>query len=72
MTVLQGVPVARIGARAARIEFAPTALALIAGLLWLIGFLVGKLARGLWLIVAYVAASVMTGWDDAQGAVRAS
>lgn len=44
-----------------------TALTLIGAPLWAIGWLVAKVAGGIWLVLAWCAVAVRTGWREARG-----
>jgi hypothetical protein len=61
-TVLERVPVDRIRAEARQIEFARTLLTLFAGLFFVIGWVAGRT----WGAVAWSAAAVKVGWQEAR------
>jgi hypothetical protein len=65
-TMLDRVPVQRITTEAREIHFRRTALTLLAGLFWLLGWSVGKAFTAVWLALAFVAVAVRIGWSDAR------
>jgi hypothetical protein len=69
-TLLARVPLERIDEQARRVEFIRTALTVLAGLLWLIGWAAGKSLGALWLALAWSAAAVRVGWSDARAPRR--
>jgi hypothetical protein len=68
--MLARIPLERIDEQARRAEFRRTVLTLLAGLLWLIGWLAGKSLGLLWLALAWSAAAVRIGWSDAHSPRR--
>jgi hypothetical protein len=65
MALNELVELDRIAVEAHRIDLGRTALTLLAGLFWLIGFVVGKLVIGVVAAVTYSMAAVKVGWQDA-------
>jgi hypothetical protein len=65
-TTLDRVPVQRITTEAREVEFRRTALTVLAGLFWLVGWLAAKTLGGIWLALAWSATAVRVGWSDAR------
>lgn len=65
-TMLDRVPVQRITTEAREVHFRRTALTLLAGLFWSLGWSVGKAFTAVWLALAFVAVAVRIGWSDAR------
>ncbi|MFW6034029.1 MAG: hypothetical protein ACOC9R_02735 [bacterium] len=65
-TVLDRVPVDRVAAEAREIQFRRTALTLLAGLFFVVGWVAGKTLGAVWLAVAWSAAAVKVGWQEAR------
>ncbi len=68
LDLLDRVPVDRITTEAREVDFRRTALTLLAGLFWLIGWTTGKALGGIWLALAWSATAVRVGWADARPA----
>jgi hypothetical protein len=66
MTVLERVPLDRITTQARQVHFTRTALTLLAGLLYGLGWLTAKTLGGIWLAVAWSATAVRVGWVEAR------
>lgn len=64
--VLERVPVDRITAEAKDVEFWRTVLTVIAGVLYGLGWLVGKTFTVAWRVLAWVGVAVKVGWQDAR------
>lgn len=64
--VLDRVPVDRISAEVKDIQFWRTVLTGIAGLLYGLGWVVGKTFTVLWLAMVWVGIAVKVGWQDAR------
>ncbi|MFW6033982.1 MAG: hypothetical protein ACOC9R_02500 [bacterium] len=65
-TLLERVPVERITAEARELHPGRTLLTLIAGLLYLIGWLVGKIFTVVWVAVTWSFAAVKVGFVEAR------
>jgi hypothetical protein len=65
--VLEQVPVSRITREAREVRFGRTVLAVIAGLLYGIGWMTAKLFSVVWFAVAWAGTAVKIGWVDARG-----
>lgn len=65
--VLDRVPVSRITDEAKQVRFGYTVLAVIAGLLYGLGWLTAKAFGLVWLAVAWAGTAVKIGWVDARG-----
>jgi hypothetical protein len=65
-TMLDRVPVQRITTEARQVHFRRTALTLLAGLFWLLGFGVAKAFGAAWFALAWVAVAIRAGWTDAR------
>ncbi|MFI6681890.1 hypothetical protein [Kribbella sp. NPDC050470] len=65
--VLDQVPVGRITKEAREVRFSRTVLAVIAGVLYGIGWLTAKLFGLVWFAVAWAGTAVKIGWTDARG-----
>lgn len=70
--VLDQVPVGRITEEARRVRFGHTVLAVVAGVLYGLGWLAAKAFGVLWLTVAWAGVAVKIGWVDARGRDRLS
>lgn len=71
MAVIQSIhsiPLDRITTEAKDVEFGRTALTLLAGFFWLIGWSVAKVFAVLWFAAAWVATAIRIGWNDARPA----
>lgn len=66
MAVLDRVPLDRITTEGRQIQFRRMLLTLLAGVLFAVGWSVAKLVGVLWLSVAWSAAAVKVGWQDAR------
>ncbi len=64
---LDEVPMSRIAEQARAATFGRTILTVIAGLLYVLGWLVAKGIGGLWFAVAWIGAAIHVGWTDARG-----
>jgi len=65
------IPLDRITAQARQVRFWRTVLTVLAGLLFGVGWLVAKAFGVMWLAVAWSAAAVKVGWQEARrGAAR--
>lgn len=64
--VLDRAPVERITAEARQVQFFRTLLTLIAGILYGIGWLAGKVLGALWLAVVWSFTAVKVGWVEAR------
>jgi hypothetical protein len=64
--MLDRVPVERISREARQIQFRRVLLTLFAGLFFAVGWSVAKMFGVLWLAVAWSAAAVKVGWQDAR------
>ena len=64
-TLLRRVPVDRITAEAREVRPAHVLLTLIAGILYGVGWLVGKVLGAVFLAVAWGATAVKLGWSEA-------
>jgi hypothetical protein len=65
--VLDRVPVSRITEDAKQVRFGRTLLALIAGLLYGLGWLTAKAFGLVWFALAWAGTAVKIGWVDARG-----
>ena len=65
--VLERVPVSRITEDAKQVRFGRTLLALIAGLLYGLGWLTAKAFGLVWFAMAWAGTAVKIGWVDARG-----
>lgn len=65
-TISERVPVARITAEARNVQFAHTALTLVAAVLYGIGWAAGKVLGAVWLVLAWSATAVKVGWQEAR------
>lgn len=63
---LEKVPVEQITREAREVHFTRTALTVLAGLLWLIGFCVAKAFGLVWFAGAWIVTAVRLGWSDAR------
>lgn len=75
MAVIQSIhsiPLERISTEARQVEFSRTALTVLAGFFWLIGFSLAKVFAALWFAAAWVATAIRIGWADARPAPPAS
>jgi hypothetical protein len=66
LDLLDRIPVERITAEARQVHFRRTALTLLAGLFWLIGWSVAKVFGALWFAGAWAATAIRIGWADAR------
>ena len=66
-TLLDRVPVGRINEQARQVHFRRTVATILAGVLWMVGWLAGKTLGLVWLALAWVATAVRIGWTDARG-----
>jgi hypothetical protein len=64
MAVLDDAVVGRIQTSAAQMHPGRTLLTLIAALFFALGWLVAKLARGVWLVLSWTIAAVRVGWQE--------
>lgn len=64
--LLEQVPVGRITEEARQVRFGYTVLTVLAGLLYGIGWLIGKTFTGLWFVLAWIGTAVKVGWKDAR------
>lgn len=64
MTLLERVPVAQIGTEARDIHFGRLLLTVLAGLLFAVGWLLGRV----WLAFAWTLAAVKVGWREGRTA----
>jgi hypothetical protein len=64
--VLEQVPVSRITQEAREVRFGRTVLAVIAGLLYGLGWLTAKLFSVVWFALAWAGTAVKIGWVDAR------
>lgn len=60
------IPLDRISEQAERIKFGRTVLTILAGLLFGFGWVVAKVFAVIWLAVAWSAAAVTVGWQEAR------
>lgn len=72
MAVLDRVPVGDITAEARAMSFVRTLLTFIGAVLYCAGWLVAKAFTGSWFVIAWCAAAVKVGWDDARAARQAA
>lgn len=70
--VLDRVPVSRITDEAKQVRFGRTLLALIAGLLYALGWITAKAFGVVWLAVVWAGVAVKIGWVDARNRDRLS
>jgi len=68
MAVLDRVPVDAVTARARQIRFWPLMLAVLAGVLFAVGWTVAKTFTVAWLAVAWCAVAVKMGWVEGRKA----
>jgi len=68
--VLDQVPVGRITEEARGVRFGYTLLAVIAGLLYGLGWLTAKAFGLLWFAVAWAGVAIKLGWTDARNTDR--
>lgn len=61
------IPLDRIATEARQVRFWRTVLTALAGLLFGVGWLVAKGFAVVWLAVAWCAAAVKVGWQEARG-----
>lgn len=66
MTVLARVPVEKISDRAAQIDMGRSMLAVIGGLLYLVGYLPSRAVRAL----AWMGSAIATGWVEGRDPVK--
>lgn len=66
MAALNAVPVDRITARARQVRFRHVLLALAAGLLFGIGWLIAKVFGVAWLAFVWCAVALSEGWQEAR------
>jgi len=66
LDLLDRVPVDRITAEAKEVHFRRTALTLIAGLFWLLGWSASKAVAAVWFALAWSWTAVRLGWSDAR------
>lgn len=66
MTVLDRIPLERITAEARRIHFWRTVLTILAGVLYGLGWLAGKAVIVGWFALAWTAAAIKVGWQEAR------
>lgn len=64
MAFAEWVPVARISAQARNIRFGPTALTLVAGVLFGLGWLAAKACAVVWMALTWSFAAVRVGWQE--------
>jgi len=64
MVVLDEALVGRIQNRAAEIHPGRTLLTLVAALFFALGWIVAKVARGVWLVISWSIAAVRVGWQE--------
>lgn len=64
MTVLQGIPVDEINARARDVQIGKTLLTILAAVLFALGWITAKTVRVIWLAVAWSAVAVKVGWQE--------
>lgn len=64
--VLERVPVGRITEQAKQVKFHLTLLAVVAGVLYGIGWLVAKAFTVVWFVIAWCGVAVKIGWVDAR------
>lgn len=72
MAVLERVPLNRITEHARQVQFTRTALTVLAGLLFGLGWLVAKVFGVLWLALAWSVTAVRLGWVEARPSARRS
>jgi len=65
-TVIERVPLERINAEAQEINLAKTLLTVLAGVLWLIGWVAGKIIGTVVVAITWSLAAVKVGWADAR------
>lgn len=65
-TILDRVPLDRITTEAKKLHFWRTVLTLIAGLFFLLGWIVAKTVMLIWAAIAWCVAAVKIGWQDAR------
>jgi F0F1-type ATP synthase assembly protein I len=70
MTVLDAVPVGRITERARQANPLAVAVALIAGLLFGLGWLAFKIVRILWFMAVWCVFALAEGWNSARKDAR--
>lgn len=68
--ILDRVPVDEITEEARQIQFGKTVLLVIAGVLFGLGWVVGKTCTVLWRAAAWSATAVKVGWREAQSSRR--
>ena len=64
--VLDQVPVSRITDEARQVRFGHTLLAVVAGLLYTLGWVAAKTFGAVWFALAWTATAVKIGWKDAR------
>lgn len=64
MAVLERVPVGRISAEAREVRFVPTALTLMASVLFGMGWLAAKACTVAWGTLTWAFAAVRVGWQE--------
>lgn len=70
MTFFDQALTERITVEARQVHFWRTVLTVVAGLLFGLGWISYKAVAGLWLVMAWCAAAVKVGWQEARTAVR--
>lgn len=68
--ILDRVPVEQITAQARQVGFWRTLLAVLAGLLFGLGWLTARFLGGLWLVLVWCAVAVRVGWQEGRGNAR--
>lgn len=63
MAVLDRVPVGRIGDQAREVQFLPTLLAVLTGVLFGLGWVVAKVVGVVWLALVWSAVAVKVGYQ---------
>lgn len=70
MTFFDQALTERITVEARQVHFWRTVLTVVAGLLFGLGWISYKAVAGLWLVMAWCAAAVKVGWQEARTAAR--
>lgn len=67
-TMIDRIPLERITTEAREVHFGRTVATFIAGLLWMLGWVVAKAFGVVWFAAAWSATAVKVGWDEGRKA----
>lgn len=69
-TMIDRIPLERITTEAKEVHFGRTVATLIAGLLYMLGWVVAKVFGAFWFAAAWAATAVKVGWDEGRKPAR--